>query len=116
MQGRVVVRIVVYRPFELNTHCHNFGFEKYWLDNNCTERIEHEMNRLNNETTATGSILRWDVFNLFDNVKWHSQDMDCSHFCYIPTLYDNAFERLELLVAPLLSGFKDNTNTGMNNL
>ncbi|KAL3793881.1 hypothetical protein HJC23_002128 [Cyclotella cryptica] len=87
---------------------------KYWLDNNCTERVEREKRRLNNDTTVTGSILRWNIFNLFENIKWHSKDMDCSHFCYIPSLFDNAFERLELLVAPLVAQFKDNTNIGTN--
>lgn len=52
---------------------YDFCFEKYWLDNNCTERVEHEKKRLNNETTATGSILCWNIFDLFDNIKWRIQ-------------------------------------------
>ena len=114
MHGRVVVHIVVQCPYELIMHHHDFRVEKYWLDNKCTDRVEREKNRLKNDTTANGSILRWNIFDLFGNIKWHSKDMDCSHFCYVPTLYDNVFERLELLLAPSVSEFKDNTNTGMN--
>jgi hypothetical protein len=81
---------------------------QYWQDNNCTDRIERESKRLGNITNVTGTILRWDIFDLFDNIKWHSKDMDCTHHCYVPEVYDAAFERLELLVGPLMSKFKDN--------
>ena len=80
---------------------------QYWLDNNCTERITQEMNRLGDSSHVTGTILRWNIFDLFDNTKWHTSDMDCTHHCYVPSLYDTAFERLELLIAPMVTKFKD---------
>ena len=95
-------------PLVKNTDHILLLIQQYWLDNNCTERIEREKMRLGNKTNVTGTILRWNIFDLFDNPKWHNQDMDCTHHCYVPSLYDSAFERLELLVAPLISRFKNN--------
>mmetsp|Transcript_28673 Transcript_28673/g.46549 ORF Transcript_28673/g.46549 Transcript_28673/m.46549 type:complete len:238 (+) Transcript_28673:3-716(+) len=82
----------------------------FWRTNNCTEQMEREQLRLAKwngikEKHVTGTILRWNVFNLFDQTKWHSKDLDCSHFCYIPPLFEAAFERLELLISPLLASF-----------
>mmetsp|Transcript_8792 Transcript_8792/g.19705 ORF Transcript_8792/g.19705 Transcript_8792/m.19705 type:complete len:395 (-) Transcript_8792:303-1487(-) len=72
----------------------------FWRVNNCTERIESERSE-----SVTGTIFRWSIFNLFDVEWWHSKDMDCSHVCYIPPLFEAAFERLELLLSPLLASF-----------
>ena len=85
---------------------------KFWRDNNCTEHIERERLRLislsgteEKQVSVTGTILRWSIFDLFDERRWHSNDSDCSHFCYIPSLFEAAFERLELLLSPLLASF-----------
>ncbi|MCP4746578.1 MAG: hypothetical protein GY874_10640 [Desulfobacteraceae bacterium] len=82
----------------------------FWRDNGCTEQIERELSRLSNlngieERHVIGTIFRWSIFDLFDVTRWHSKDMDCSHFCYIPPLFEAAFERLELLLLPLLASF-----------
>jgi len=94
----------------MNYNCISFVIyfsSQYWMDNNCPDKIEREKDRLGNETNITGTILRWNIFDLFDNTKWHSKDMDCTHHCYVPTLYDNAFERLELLLTPLMFRFEN---------
>lgn len=84
----------------------------FWRANNSTERILREKQRLSNlggnkesHAEVTGTILRWNVFDIFDVEWWHSKDMDCSHYGYIPPLFEAAFERLELLISPLLASF-----------
>lgn len=85
----------------------------FWRTNNCTNQIKREKSRLNsinNDTKGavghiTGTVHRWNVFNLFDVEWWHSKDMDCSHVCYIPPLFEAAFERLELLLSPFVASF-----------
>jgi hypothetical protein len=110
---------------------HNF-----WRANNCTQRMEKERLRLNNlHGQLTGTIYRWNIFNLFDVEWWHIDNMDCkfrvlhvmisivavsyafylkywfvaraqgTHVCYIPQLFEAAFERLLILLAPLLAAF-----------
>jgi hypothetical protein len=63
----------------------------------CEERLER-FRRGN--SIVTGSILRWNVADLFDVPSWHASTGDCSHFCYVPSLYEAAFERLLLLLPP----------------
>jgi hypothetical protein len=63
----------------------------------CEERLER-FRRVN--PIVTGSILRWNVADLFDVPSWHAGPDDCSHFCYVPSLYEAAFERLLLLLPP----------------
>eukprot|EP00578_Thalassiosira_sp_NH16_P030140 CAMPEP_0181078204 /NCGR_PEP_ID=MMETSP1071-20121207/1361_1 /TAXON_ID=35127 /ORGANISM="Thalassiosira sp., Strain NH16" /LENGTH=801 /DNA_ID=CAMNT_0023159503 /DNA_START=172 /DNA_END=2577 /DNA_ORIENTATION=- len=90
---------------------------KFWNDNNCTKRIEREQLRLSNFSGGigehgdhvTGTIHRWNIFNLFDVEWWHSKDMDCSHVCYVPSLFEAAFERLELLLSPVVTPLIDTT-------
>lgn len=69
---------------------------KHLVDNNCTERLE----RYRGHSTVSGRILRWNIADLFDVPQWHYDNGDCSHFCYIPPLYEAAFERLDLLLPP----------------
>ncbi|KAL7516579.1 hypothetical protein ACHAWX_001578 [Stephanocyclus meneghinianus] len=67
----------------------------YWVANNLTvelDRTKHD------KANVTGSILLWQLFDLFDVPVWHSSNGDCSHFCYVPALYEAAFQRLELLL------------------
>ena len=71
---------------------------KHLHENNCTERMQryHE-----NDGNITGTILKWNIADIFDEPSWHFDQADCSHFCYVPPLYEAAFERLELLLPPL---------------
>ena len=72
---------------------------KYYIEKKCClKRLE----RLKQgDASVTATVLRWDLTDLFDVPFWHSSDGDCSHFCYIPALYEAAFERLDLLIPPL---------------
>ena len=71
---------------------------KFWRDNN----IERERMRLG-DSNVTGDILRWRIFDLFDVLRWHKDDFDCSHYCFVPPLFEAAFERLRLLLTPSLA-------------
>mmetsp|Transcript_79864 Transcript_79864/g.222395 ORF Transcript_79864/g.222395 Transcript_79864/m.222395 type:complete len:545 (+) Transcript_79864:116-1750(+) len=68
--------------------------------NNVTARAE-EFRRTYAETKGmvTGNVLRWEIADLFDVPSWHFRDSDCSHFCYVPALYEEAFRRLDLLLS-----------------
>mmetsp|Transcript_31461 Transcript_31461/g.64155 ORF Transcript_31461/g.64155 Transcript_31461/m.64155 type:complete len:104 (+) Transcript_31461:341-652(+) len=55
------------------------------------------------DPVKNGTILRWNIADLFDNHLWHIRRMDCSHWCYIPQLFDAAFERLDLLLGTILN-------------
>jgi len=61
--------------------------------NNLTTWVDERENPV-----KTGKILRWDIADLFDNHLWHSESLDCTHYCYIPQVFDAAFERLDLLL------------------
>lgn len=67
---------------------------KFLLDNNCTERVS----RFKHRPIVSGRVLQWSIADLFDVPQWHSQNGDCSHFCYIVPLYEAAFERLMLML------------------
>ncbi|KAL7552226.1 hypothetical protein ACHAWF_016996, partial [Thalassiosira exigua] len=72
---------------------------RHLSEHNCTGRLGRYREMRAN---ATGRILRWDVADLFDVPRWHAGlGGDCSHFCYVPPLFEAAFERLELLLPPL---------------
>ena len=73
-------------PIDTNHHANN----------SYRERLEQYY--LNRETIVTGKILRWNIQNLFDVPTWHFDNGDCSHFCYIPPMFENAFRRLDLLL------------------
>ena len=68
----------------------------YWIRNNLTAELQQVENA---ESNVTGNILMWPLFDLFDVPMWHIDNFDCTHFCYVPALYDAAFERLELLLS-----------------
>ena len=70
---------------------------KFLVENNCTKRLE----RFQGNSNVTGKILQWNIADLFDVPLWHFSNNDCSHFCYIPPLYEAVFERLGLLLPPL---------------
>ena len=44
------------------------------------------------------SVYWWPLFDLFDVPTWHHSDKDCSHFCFIPQLYDEGFSRLSAIL------------------
>ena len=87
---------------------------RFWVINNCTDSLGM-FKMANNDglptnplvdtqnSTVTGTILRWNIFDLFDVPMWHTDDLDCSHFGYIPQLYEAAFDRLELLLSEFMS-------------
>ncbi|KAL7447183.1 hypothetical protein ACHAXM_010551 [Skeletonema potamos] len=76
---------------------------RYYLEKNCCKEKRERLERLREQGDAnvTGTVLRWEIADLFDVPSWHSADRDCTHFCYIPALYEAAFERLDLLIPPL---------------
>ena len=70
-------------------------YKYYTTEKCCDNRLERLKSGNGN---VTGTILRWEIADLFDVPLWHVDDMDCSHFCYVPSLYESAFERLILLL------------------
>ena len=54
------------------------------------------------ERVVSGEILRWNTFDIFDVPSWHTKNNDCSHFCYVPALYETALERLGILLSTFL--------------
>ena len=65
-------------------------YKFYTTEKCCDNRLERLKSGNGN---VTGTILRWEIADLFDVPQWHADDMDCSHFCYVPSLYESAFER-----------------------
>jgi len=50
----------------------------FWRANNCTHRIDNECLRLSKlHGQVTGTIYRWNIFNIFDVEWWHTDNMDC---------------------------------------
>jgi hypothetical protein len=77
-----------------------FTVYAYWIANNMTEELKlHE----DDEPIVTGTIHNWPLFDLFNTPMWHFNAVDCTHFCYIPALYEEAFERLDLLLSEISS-------------
>lgn len=74
-----------------------YSVYSYWKRNNLTEDIEAFLRMKN--TTAIGEILHWNIYDLFDVSSWHSENSDCTHFCFIPAMFEGAFYRLELLLS-----------------
>ena len=72
---------------------------KYYIDNQCCEKRLERIRK--GGTNVSGTIYRWEINDLFDVPFWHAHDYDCSHFCYVPALYEAAFERLGLLIPSL---------------
>ena len=73
-----------------------FTVFSYWLANDMV--VEWSSVERQNPI-VNGTILKWHLFDLFDVPMWHSANRDCTHFCYVPTLYESAFERLYLLLS-----------------
>jgi hypothetical protein len=69
---------------------------KHLVDNNLTEQAEAMRRR---GDFVKGEIFHWNIVDLFNVPQWHASDSDCSHFCYVPALYEEAFRRLELLLS-----------------
>lgn len=79
---------------------------RFLVENNCTKQLNKRYFTGNNDSNSSttlrgGKILRWNIDNLFDHPQWHVGDTDCSHFCYIPPMYEAAFERLDMLLPEL---------------
>ena len=69
----------------------------HFIDNNLTSKAD-ELKSQYPGGTVEGSILYWDIASLFNVAEWHHDDGDCSHFCYVPNLYEEAFRRLDWLL------------------
>ena len=54
---------------------------KMLVDNNSSSK---RVQRFEQDPIKTGKILRWNIADIFDVPLWHSTNIDCSHFCYIP--------------------------------
>ena len=107
----------------VNTHAVDvLSVYYYWVKNNLKSELEHAKHMNPN---VTGNILEWPLFDLFDVPMWHAKgkscrpvrfichvasiqpsyhhkfivDDDCSHYCYVPALYEAAFQRLDLLLS-----------------
>lgn len=76
---------------------------RFLVENNCTKQLNKRFRGGDdsNSTLRGGKILRWNIDNLFDHAQWHVSDDDCSHFCYVPPMYEAAFERLDMLLPEL---------------
>lgn len=68
----------------------------FLLKNNVTKLLERYKTK--RSELIKGTILRWNIADLFDVPQWHHGGGDCSHFCYVMPLYEAAFERLEMLL------------------
>mmetsp|Transcript_847 Transcript_847/g.1986 ORF Transcript_847/g.1986 Transcript_847/m.1986 type:complete len:111 (-) Transcript_847:8-340(-) len=68
---------------------------EYALKRNLTDKLlEYE----GVEKNVTGLILRWNIADLFDVPTWHYASTDCTHFTYVPPLFEAAFHRLHMLL------------------
>lgn len=72
------------------------SLHRYYVRSGCCAGRRARLERA--PRRAEGTILRWEVADLFDVAAWHADDGDCTHFCYVPSLYEAAFERLLLLL------------------
>lgn len=72
------------------------SLHRYYVDSGCCTARRERLEGLPDE--VTGRVLRWDVADLFDVPSWHVDNADCSHFCYVPSLYGEAFGRLAVLL------------------
>eukprot|EP00756_Hemistasia_phaeocysticola_P044897 Hpha_TRINITY_DN18677_c0_g1::TRINITY_DN18677_c0_g1_i1::g.115630::m.115630 len=54
-----------------------------------------------------GPLWRWPVWDLFvGHHEWHMEGHDCTHFCFMPTLWEALYDRFTLLM-----GVIDNTRS-----
>ena len=73
---------------------------KHLTENNVTIKAEALKKKYETEEgMAKGNILHWSIADLFNVPEWHASDTDCSHYCYIPAIYEAAFSRLNWLLA-----------------
>ena len=68
---------------------------RFLSDNNLTDRL----GRYEGKDEFSGKVHRWDIADLFDVPLWHVHDKDCSHFCFVPRMFELAFYRLNLLLS-----------------
>ena len=69
---------------------------RFYVGSRCCEERRQRLE--NEEDNVKARIRRWNIADIFDVSEWHVANSDCSHFCYVPQLYDTAFERLLLLL------------------
>ena len=88
-------------PYEMTCTARRTGagrssLHSYYVKSGCCGARRERLEGLPGE--VTGRVLRWDVSDLFDVPSWHVDNNDCSHFCYVPGLYGEAFGRLAVLL------------------
>mmetsp|Transcript_4989 Transcript_4989/g.10098 ORF Transcript_4989/g.10098 Transcript_4989/m.10098 type:complete len:512 (+) Transcript_4989:131-1666(+) len=104
---KIVFEDMCRRDHDLKGSCSSY-------EQHCTANIRetkyqttYQFRQSNNLTTwvnerenpvKIGTILQWDISDIFDNHLWHPDSLDCTHYCYIPQVFDAAFERLDLLL------------------
>ena len=68
---------------------------RFLSENNLTDRL----GRYEGMDEFSGRVHRWDIADLFNVPLWHIADTDCSHFCFVPRMFELAFHRLNLLLS-----------------
>ena len=71
----------------------------WWRANNYTAQLAAENSRQNTIARgALGVVWKWPLFHLFDGAWEYHLTNDCTHFCYVPELFNAAFETLRLVL------------------
>ena len=53
---------------------------------------------------TSGKVYWWPIYDIFDRFHdWHSNDHDCTHFCFTIGPFDAGIERLGLIIAEAVS-------------
>ena len=81
---------------------------QWWRTNNYTVQLsEWERQSTANaardphreESDVVGVVWKWPLFHLFDQAwEYHASPQDCTHYCYVPELFNAALESLRLVL------------------
>ena len=71
---------------------------QWWRTNKYTAQLEHyavTKKKKKKENELVGEVWEWPVFELFDEAyEFHSSLGDCTHYCFVPELFNAAYETL----------------------
>ena len=72
---------------------------QWWRTNKYTAQLEHyavtKKKKKKKENELVGEVWEWPVFELFDEAyEFHSSLGDCTHYCFVPELFNAAYETL----------------------
>ncbi|KAK3245042.1 hypothetical protein CYMTET_45371 [Cymbomonas tetramitiformis] len=90
-------RPLLYRCTEFGNYTASTKYQSvpsWWEINNYTGRLQAQARQGSDWNEPGGYVYYLPVFDLFDVHKWHNGDKDCSHFCFIPTLFEAFYDRL----------------------